>query len=84
MDDITKTNDTGNEKPTASEPVSSASGEALYPAADIVSAADTLFEGKYKRQIVLAALRFAEKDAVTVSEAKKIVDEFANRKVGEA
>lgn len=54
-----------------------------YPVDDIVSAADKLFGGMYKKALVLAALRFDGEAAYTVDDARTAVESFANREVGE-
>lgn len=54
---------------------------ALYPVADIVAATEKLFGGKYKKALVLAALKNAKVESVSLDEAIKIVHNFANVKV---
>lgn len=59
--------------------------EARYSVAEIVSAADKVFEGKYTKALVLAGLRFGgfmkDTDTLTISKAKELVTAFAERKV---
>lgn len=54
---------------------------ALYPITEIVAATEKLFGGKYKKALVLAALRNAKVESVSLDEAIKIVHNFANTKV---
>ncbi len=54
---------------------------ALYPVSDIVAATEKLFNGQYKNALVLAALRNAKVESVSLDEAIKIVHNFANTKV---
>lgn len=56
--------------------------EALYSISEIVAAADKVFDGKYTRALILAALRFNNaEDSITITQAKKYVESFASRKV---
>lgn len=59
--------------------------EARYTVAEIVSAADKVFEGKNTKALVLAGLRFGgfmkDTDTITISKAKELVTAFAERKV---
>lgn len=53
----------------------------LYPVSEIVAASDKIFDGKYKKAIVLAALSDAKVSDVNVADAIKIVTKFASAKV---
>lgn len=58
-----------------------APGATLYPVSEIVAATEKLFGGKYKNALVLAALRNAKVENVSLDDAIKIVHNFANTRV---
>lgn len=59
----------------ASEPVT----EPVYPAEDLAKAAKTLFGTTY--EVVITAMKLANKKQATEKEAKDIVSKFVNKEV---
>jgi len=56
-------------------------GEKMYTKAEIVAATTKLFGKKYTPALVEAALKSSKAEKFSVDEAKKIVEEFANKKI---
>ena len=53
----------------------------MYTKAEIVAATTKLFGKKYTPALVEAALKSSKAEKFSVDEAKKIVEEFANKKI---
>lgn len=53
----------------------------MYSKAEIVAATQKLFGKKYTQALVEAALKSSKAEKFSVEEAKKIVEEFANKKI---